>query len=596
MKNLLVFFPSNIVTAAGWALVHSLWQITALALIYVVFSKVFRRSHQKYWSGILLMTSQLAVSLITFTFYFKPLSSNLNQDLNSTISFTNEASTELSLVQKTQQLIETNLPFLFQIWVLGMSILMLRFCVNLWYVQHLKTSGLRPVSRSINDLFKQLITKTELKNVSIFESEKINLPMVIGFLKPVVLLPVGLATGLCSKQLEAILAHELAHIKRNDFFVNVLQSIVEIAFFFHPAIWWLSSEIRQEREHACDDFSVAITGDKILLVKALAEVESFRQSPNLAMAFGKKKFTLLDRIHRILEINATQTKSRESIFGVSFLAILLIVVFGLKQEKTQAQAKQKPIQSQQKSKDIIQYSTNTIETVKVKADTNEHSVLNYSNGQTKIRITDDSRIFVNGQERNLSPQEREKLKASVKKMKAAEIEMKPFSDMMQAYGSEMQGFGDQMKISSLPIEAAGGEMKNAGKEMEKIGKELDAAIRALVKTKPETKLHDELNAKVDEMSKKMDAIGKIMDQHGQQMNLAGKEMEKFSAPMDSIGKLMDAEGKKLDAVGKRLEQFSKELQEGLPADIRAEFDKPMNRRSFFGIEEEESKKSKKKKN
>lgn len=94
-----------------------------------------------------------------------------------------------------------------------------------------------------------MVHKTKIQQqVQIFESIKILTPMVIGFIKPIVLLPVGLAAGLTTKQLEAILAHELAHIKRYDFVINIFQTMTEALYFFHPALWWLSSRIRIERK------------------------------------------------------------------------------------------------------------------------------------------------------------------------------------------------------------------------------------------------------------------------------------------------------------------------------------------------------------
>ena len=119
------------------------------------------------------------------------------------------------------------------------------------------------------------------------ESTLVEVPMVIGWLRPVILLPVAATTGLSSEQLEAILAHELAHVARRDYLVNLLQSVVETLLFYHPAVWWVSNQIRVEREHCCDDIAVAVSGNVLVYARALTELEELRgRSPAPSLALG----------------------------------------------------------------------------------------------------------------------------------------------------------------------------------------------------------------------------------------------------------------------------------------------------------------------
>ena len=106
---------------------------------------------------------------------------------------------------------------------------------------------------------------------------------LIGWLRPVILFPASALTGLSAEQLEALLAHELAHIRRYDYLVNLLQTTVETLFFYHPAVWWVSAQVRQEREHCCDDLAVAACGDVLTYARALTALEQLRGSePQLA--------------------------------------------------------------------------------------------------------------------------------------------------------------------------------------------------------------------------------------------------------------------------------------------------------------------------
>ena len=128
------------------------------------------------------------------------------------------------------------------------------------------------------------------------------MPTVIGWLKPVVLLPASALAALSPQQLEAILAHELAHIRRHDYLVNLLQTLVETLLFYHPAVWWLSRRIRIERENCCDDLAVSLCGDPVAYANALADLESLRSetAPTHHIAMAATGGALLQRVRRLL--------------------------------------------------------------------------------------------------------------------------------------------------------------------------------------------------------------------------------------------------------------------------------------------------------
>ena len=117
--------------------------------------------------------------------------------------------------------------------------------------------------------------------VAIVESGAVAVPTLVGWIKPVVLLPAAALSGLSPEQLQAILAHELAHVRRHDYLVNLLQSMVETLLFYHPATWWVSAQVRAEREHCCDDLAVEVCGDRLVYVTALAELTTHHQPSRL---------------------------------------------------------------------------------------------------------------------------------------------------------------------------------------------------------------------------------------------------------------------------------------------------------------------------
>ena len=135
--------------------------------------------------------------------------------------------------------------------------------------------------------------------VRLLRSTLVDVPTVIGWLKPVILLPATALSGLNPHQLEAILAHELAHIRRHDYLVNLLQTVVETLLFYHPAVWWLSRRIRAERENCCDDLAVSLCGDPVTYARALADLEGLR-NPTRRFVMAADGGSLVQRVRRLL--------------------------------------------------------------------------------------------------------------------------------------------------------------------------------------------------------------------------------------------------------------------------------------------------------
>ena len=148
-------------------------------------------------------------------------------------------------------------------------------------------------------------------------------PTTIGFFRPVILLPISTLTSLSAKELESILAHELAHVYRGDFLLNVFLVVLEVLFFYHPAAWWLSQRIRQEREHACDDVAIRLTGNRLHYARALAAVAEGAVHNRLAMASSGGRF--LKRIHRILGRRDAPQSSSLLVISAGVLATILVV-------------------------------------------------------------------------------------------------------------------------------------------------------------------------------------------------------------------------------------------------------------------------------
>lgn len=199
--------------------------------------------------------------------------------------------------------VEPLLPTLILVWIAGVSMLSLRLLTGWVWVQRLRTRGNAPAADQWQKMATRLSRRLHIgRAITLLESTLVEVPTVIGWLKPVVLLPASALGALSPQQLEAILAHEFAHIRRHDYLVNLLQTLVETILFYHPAVWWLSRRIRIERENCCDDLAVSLCGDPVAYANALADLESLRSGPHPDhhIAMAATGGSLLLRVRRLL--------------------------------------------------------------------------------------------------------------------------------------------------------------------------------------------------------------------------------------------------------------------------------------------------------
>ncbi len=188
------------------------------------------------------------------------------------------------------------------IWFLIICAKSVQMAVGLHGVFHLRRTKVFAVGEDWENRLLQLAEQLRIKQtIRLLESGIAKVPMVIGHLKPVILIPIGLINSLSTDEVEAILVHELAHIRRRDYLVNLLQSFMEIVFFFNPAVLWTSQLIKTERENCCDDLAIAQSRNTENYIRALLSCEEYKEAgPNYAMAFPGSKNTLLDRVKRMV--------------------------------------------------------------------------------------------------------------------------------------------------------------------------------------------------------------------------------------------------------------------------------------------------------
>jgi beta-lactamase regulating signal transducer with metallopeptidase domain len=228
------------------------------------------------------------------------------------------------------------LPWLAPFWAAGVAFFHLRSLANWMAARRLRRTGVCLAPDHWRERLDRLGARVRLSRpVTLLESCLAEVPVVIGYVRPAILMPVGLLAGLPAGQIEAILLHELAHIRRHDYLVNLLEASVEGFLFYHPAVWWISGLIRAERENCCDDLVVAVNANAQEYATALAALEHNRWSAREA-APAATGGNLTQRIRRLLNRPEAPRRALTPAFSAVILAITAAVVLTAWQQQPQA--------------------------------------------------------------------------------------------------------------------------------------------------------------------------------------------------------------------------------------------------------------------
>ncbi len=339
------------IDVAGWTLVHFVWQGALIALAAAVTLRLLAstRPQIRYVVACVALGAMLAAPVLTAFFLTGGSPTRLSETIHVfrspqgavlgfaiTPPWSQAAGGGTSAPAGVTELafpapIDTNTLFslLVALWLSGVAILLARLTAGCWRIRQLQAAARLEEPSRWQSLAEDIASRVGLRRYfTVIESSRITTPTVIGWLKPIVLLPIAAMAELSPRQVDAILAHELAHIRRHDFAVNLLQTLAETALFYHPAVWWLSARIRTEREHCCDDVAVAICGDATEYAAALAQLASWSLAqPTLAMAATRGP--LVERVRRLLRLPDSDRKPRRTAVAVAIVLTSLVAVGAL---------------------------------------------------------------------------------------------------------------------------------------------------------------------------------------------------------------------------------------------------------------------------
>jgi len=317
----------ELLQALGWTLLHFVWQGAALAALFAVTNALCRRATTRYALAVIALALMMAAPLITLA--------GLMRQKDPAVGYGAPGASALAVkpVEGVSVAAGPGAPapeapapqpagilWCVEAWFLGVLLLSLRTAGGLFLVEKMRRCEMRPVARELYEKCLALQRKMGLERVIRYcECLRLDAPAVLGWVRPVVLLPAKALTGLSEEQIAMIIAHELAHIRRLDGFVNLFQIGVETLLFYHPAVWWVSQRIRTEREHCCDDEAVAVSGDAVNYARALTLMEEWRTAPSLLMAANRSP--LSERVVRLLGLDEAAGRLRVAGMAVAVVGL-----------------------------------------------------------------------------------------------------------------------------------------------------------------------------------------------------------------------------------------------------------------------------------
>ena len=332
--------------ALGWTLIHFCWQAAAIALVYKLADLAIprNRTQARYVLALVALLGMLSASIVTLAYQEAihrqaAIATHSASAATPTVQIIPRPLAVMEMPSAPRQTVQyfasDVMPYLDAFWLVGVFCLTLRTIGGWWLIRKLRHSSLQKASHTLRIGLDRIRLQMGIPRfVDLRLSSRIAGPLTVGVIRPLILLPITALTSLSPEQLEVVLAHELAHIRRADYFWNILQTMIETLFFFHPAVWWISRRLREQRELCCDDIAVQTCQDPAVYAAALLRLEEERKMHlHLAMALdgNQSRVSLRARILRILGDPEEQPRDFKPLSLAAMVAALVLFVCPLPQ-------------------------------------------------------------------------------------------------------------------------------------------------------------------------------------------------------------------------------------------------------------------------
>ncbi|MCL1633412.1 M48 family metalloprotease [Luteimonas sp. SX5] len=553
----------SFVSTLGWALVHFLWQGLAIGLAAAVALMLLRNARPQARYAVACAALALCLLLPALAIV-RGLGADETAVATSTIAqaaATPVAHPTIVGLSSWQWTLQIRLPWIVAIWSLGAALLALRMAVGLAWVNRLRRACEGAVDPSWQARLDGLAAKFGLrKRVALRVVGDLESPIAAGWWRPVVLVPAALIARMPPELLEALLAHELAHIRRHDYLVNLAQSAIEALLFYHPVVWWLSKRIRVERECIADDLAAQAIGEPRRMALALQRLDLLLSSrppsggrlPTYQPAHAANGDKLMSRIQRLVR-PGQHTLSWKIALPILGLSAICITVF--------AQSNVQALETSSRS-DAYALVRNGHESMTVSGTTRDIRAAD----KAKRSVQGDFLWFRRGDEAYVVQDAAilAKVSEAWKPTEALGAKMEALGKQMEAHGKKMDVLSGQMQAASDSGQPADAELQKIAAKMETLAEQQQAAARQMEKLREQKRSAaadgdlEALERKSDALHAQMDALSAAMDAQSRRLEAAHAPMTAISAQMEEASKPMEALGRQMEALGKQQEKLSRD--------------------------------------
>ena len=608
------FDANALVSTLGWALLHFVWQGALIGLAAAIALTALRNARPQTRYAIACFALALCVAIPAVQVW----RGLRQQELPSAIpALAANASVALQFdavkLDALRPALQDRLSWIVVAWSLGVGLLTLRMLIGLAWIGRISREPGLPVDRLWQLRFDRLVERFGLwRDVGLRLCDRIESPITAGWWRPVVIVPSALIARLSPELLEALIAHELAHIRRHDYLVNLMQSAVEALLFYHPVVWWLSRRIRDEREQIADDLAARALGEPRRLALALQELDRFQFSHS-SLAPAAHGGNLMTRIQRLIR-PSSQAFSWKTVLPVLGLAAVCLTVY--------AQNRPAPIAAAEPVATIAPLdAASPMDAVALVASVDAvsaiapapaigaiASVLGSSsddadegkdeNGyrpkqsyalvrdghesitvsserkdrvdvEHAMRLVDGDFIWFRQDGRAYVIQEPtliaravsawEPTEALSEKMEALSKQMEPHSRAMEALSEKMEAISDRGQPNSREMERLGREMEALGRQQEALSRKLEplaqdmSRVDGAIEREAIAKKMEALHVQMDQLHQKMEPLSQAIEKQS-------RELEAAHAPMEALGREMEEASKPMSEIGRRLGELGKQQE------------------------------------
>ena len=498
--------------------------------------------------------------------------------------------------------IDDVLPSIVALWAIGACVLSLRMAMGVWWIQRLCASPRSETQRSWQARLDAIAVHFGLsRRVTLRMVDSLATPASVGWWRPVVLLPTALLTRMPVDLIEALLAHELAHIRRHDYLVNLLQGAVEAMLFYHPVTWWLSRQIRIEREHIADRMAVEVAVEPRRLAFALSELSGCMAAaapmPSLALAANGGR--LMSRIEQLIRPGIRRSSGRIAFPLIGFAtACLAFYAHAQINDKTAPPAS--PVAAVSPAPAVAPVaSTLPVPAAAPRpvlaqaplARTGNHMRIRDRHGDASFalvrkgagytmsgssddtdeidaarsRISSDFVWFRKGDQAYVidDPATVGRATAAWAETEKLGTRMEALGSQMEVHGKKMEALGRQMeKVSagdaeSAAMKAAGARMEGLGRQQEQLASKQAKLALAMIDAGETRK--EQLSREMEQLSAQQEALGRQMEAQSRVMEAESARIEERMQPMEALGRKMDEASKPMDALGEQMDALGEQM-------------------------------------